>query len=75
MNESDHAELRQLIHDIRSPFSVISMGIEALRALRTDELQFNSICDTVEQEGVEKLRAKLDSLPDVIAKMLEHRSS
>lgn len=71
MNDPSHAALRKLIHDIRSPFSVISMGVEALRSLRNDEEQFNAICDTVEQEGIEKLRAKLDELPDVIAKIMQ----
>lgn len=73
MNEPEQAELRKLLHDIRSPFSIICMGVDALKALRDDEQQFNAICATIEQEGIERLREKLDALPDAIAKMTQPR--
>jgi hypothetical protein len=70
MNDSQLPDLQRLMHDIRSPFSIISMGIEALRALRDDEEQFQAMCQTIEQEGIDKLRERLDALPDQIAKLL-----
>jgi hypothetical protein len=71
MNKTEHEKLRQLIHDIRSPFSVICMGLDALRALREDEEQFLAICDTIEQEGIARMREKLDELPESIARLLQ----
>jgi K+-sensing histidine kinase KdpD len=39
-DESDLLRLRQLAHDLRTPLSVISMGLEILKQVRQDEEQF-----------------------------------
>lgn len=45
---TDHAlenqhPLRQLVHDLRTPLGVISMGLEALEFVRTDDEKFDML--------------------------------
>jgi signal transduction histidine kinase len=54
--------LRQLNHDLRSPLSTISMGIEAIRALKHDPEQIDAICDMMADQGVEAIKKILDEL-------------
>ncbi|SFJ18199.1 histidine kinase dimerization/phospho-acceptor domain-containing protein [Planctomicrobium piriforme] len=54
--------LRQLAHDLRSPLTVISMGLEALQHARKDDQEFRTLCDMIEQQGIAVLQAKLESL-------------
>lgn len=56
--------LHQFAHDLRSPLSIISMGIEAIRALKHDPSQLDTICDMMAQQGVESIKAQISQLCD-----------
>ena len=55
-------ELQQLIHDLKTPLSIISMAVEALKSVRHDDEQFAHLTKMIEDEGVKPLNAMLDSL-------------
>jgi K+-sensing histidine kinase KdpD len=59
-------EIRQLVHDLRTPLSVICMGLEVLKAVRHDEEQFSQLLQMMSAEGTQPLKAliaKLEKLP------------
>lgn len=58
------AELSQLIHDLKTPLSIISMGVEALKNVRYDGAQFDVITKMIAEEGIKPLNAMIDSLGD-----------
>jgi signal transduction histidine kinase len=62
-----HQILRKLAHDLRSPLSIISMGIEATRAMKNDPTQLDALCDMMAREGVEPLKR-------IISDLVEKRS-
>jgi signal transduction histidine kinase len=71
MTEAEHdvalhgrsfAELQQWVHDLRTPLSIISMGVEALQRVRHDEQQFDELTDMILREGVGPLNSLLDAL-------------
>ena len=51
--------VRQLVHDLRTPLSVISMGLEILKQVRHDEEQFGRVLAMISQEGVEPMKRLL----------------
>ena len=52
-------DLRQLIHDLRTPLSVIAMGLEILKQVRNDDENFNRIVAMIADEGVEPMKRML----------------
>lgn len=65
-NEELHKILRKLAHDLRSPLSIIAMGIEATRAMKNDPNQLDALCDMMAREGVEPIKR-------IIAEMVERQ--
>ena len=65
-SEQLHKILRKLAHDLRSPLSIIAMGIEATRAMKNDPSQLDALCDMMAREGVEPMKR-------LIAEMVEKR--
>lgn len=62
-NPTDKAQyLRQLGHDVKSPLTVISMGLQALKSLRLDAQEFNEVYDTIMHDGLDQLKAAVDRL-------------
>lgn len=57
-----YTELQQWIHDLRTPLSIISMGVEALQRVRLDEKQFQELTEMILSEGVTPLNLLLDAL-------------
>lgn len=55
-SEQLHKILRKLAHDLRSPLSIIAMGIEATRAMKNDPSQLDALCDMMAREGVEPIK-------------------
>jgi signal transduction histidine kinase len=55
-------ELQQLIHDLKTPLSIISMAVEALQSVRHDDAQFAHLSKMILDEGVKPLNAMIDSL-------------
>ncbi len=51
--------LGKLVHDLRTPLSVISMGLEILKQVRHDEEQFGRVLAMISQEGVEPMKRLL----------------
>jgi signal transduction histidine kinase len=58
--------LRQLTHDLRSPLSILSMGVETLKSLRADEQQFDLVCSMLSKEGIEPLKEMISRLADEV---------
>lgn len=56
------AELQQLIHDLKTPLSIISMAVEALQSVRHDDEQFAHLSKMIIDEGVTPLNAMIESL-------------
>lgn len=56
--------LRQLAHDLRTPLSIISMGVEALKSVRTDAEEFATLVAMIEDEGIARLKEALTSLAE-----------
>jgi signal transduction histidine kinase len=56
------AELQQWIHDIRTPLSIISMGVDALDRARHDDGQFVELSQMIVNEGIKPLNDLLDAL-------------
>lgn len=60
------AQLRQFAHDLLTPLSVVSMGLEILNQVRHDDEQFTRILTMIRTEGVEPLKT-------MIAEIANHR--
>lgn len=58
------AELHKWIHDLRTPLSVISMGIDALKRARHDDGQFVELTQMIDNEGIKPLVELLETLGD-----------
>lgn len=74
LTEETRLRLRKFSHDVKSPLSVIVMGLEALKNLRQDEQMFLQVYQMIEADGVENLRrivAQLDE--DLHRKLDSHR--
>ena len=56
------AELQQLIHDLKTPLSIISMAVEALQSVRNDDAMFAHLSKMILDEGVKPLNAMIDAL-------------
>ncbi len=63
-SQSYHQKLRKLAHDIRSPLSVLAMGIEAIRALKDDPAQLDALCDMMANEGITPIKNSLNQMVD-----------
>ncbi len=61
-SEQLHRILRKLAHDLRSPLSIIAMGIEATRAVKNDPTQLEALCDMMAREGVEPMKRLIADL-------------
>jgi signal transduction histidine kinase len=57
-----YAELQQWIHDLRTPLSIISMGVDALQRVRHDDQQFKELSEMIAREGIGPLNRLLDEL-------------
>lgn len=60
--DSYHQKLRQLAHDLRTPLSILVMGLEALKRLKPDDPQFKLIVEMMTREGTQPIRGFIDSL-------------
>ena len=60
--EIDPANLRKLAHDLRTPLSIISMGIEILKQVRNDDEQFQRVLTMMSSEGVGPLKRAFDEI-------------
>ena len=58
----DHSNVRKLAHDLRTPLSIISMGLEILRQVRNDDEQFNRVLSMMSSEGVYPLKRMIDEI-------------
>lgn len=59
-----HGIVRKLAHDLRSPLSIMAMGIEAVRALKSDPEQIEAICDMMAQQGIEPMKNMITEMVD-----------
>lgn len=66
VHEELHKIVRKLAHDLRSPLSIIAMGVEATRAMKNDPHQIDALCDMMAREGVEPIKR-------MIAEMVERQ--
>lgn len=57
-----YIELQQWVHELRTPLSIISMGVEALQRVRDDERQFEELSAMILHEGVRPLNELLNAL-------------
>ncbi|QDT50713.1 hypothetical protein Pan258_47930 [Symmachiella dynata] len=57
--------LRRLAHDIKSYLGVVTMGMQALELVREDPDEFAEIHKSIEEEGVEPLKAIVAQIVDV----------
>ncbi|MGN6133421.1 MAG: hypothetical protein ACTHOU_02930 [Aureliella sp.] len=60
--EQVHQLARKLAHDLRSPLSVISMGIEAIRIMKHDPIQCDALCDMMAKEGIDAMKRILEEM-------------
>ncbi len=61
-NRMSQTDLHQFVHDFRTPLSIISMGVEALKNARHDEAQFAQISMMILEEGVKPLDSMISML-------------
>jgi len=61
-NRMLHADLSLLIHDLKTPLSIISMGVEALKNSRHDDGQYAELTKMIVDEGIKPLNAMIDLL-------------
>jgi len=61
-SEAASQRLRQLAHDLRTPLSIMSMGLEVLQHVRNDDEQFGEMCRMMSREGIEKIKALIEAL-------------
>lgn len=59
---ADAGSIQQFIHDARTPLSVIVTGLEALKAVRTDEQTFDEVLRMMKTEGADRFCKLLDQL-------------
>ncbi len=57
--------LHKLAHDLRTPLSIIAMGIEAIRALKHDPAQLDAICDMMSAQGVEAIKQHINRMTEL----------
>lgn len=58
----DTANLRKLAHDLLTPLSIISMGLEILGHVRNDDEQFERMLKMMSSEGVNPLKRAIDEI-------------
>ncbi len=56
-HEERPKKLRQLEHDIKTYLGVVTMGMQALKLVREDPDEFAEMHQSIEEEGVEPLKA------------------
>ena len=61
-DERLHQTVRKLAHDLRSPLSVMAMGIEAIRIMKNDPDQCDALCEMMSREGVESMKRILEEM-------------
>ena len=62
--EVDAERFRQLIHDLRTPLSIICMGLDALKHVRHDDEQFAQILKMISSEGTGPLKEFIAGLAE-----------
>jgi|GEM_PF-3222238 len=62
VTSTEAGRLRQLAHDLRTPLSIISMGLEILKQVRHDDEQFAHMLKMITTEGVEPLKTMIADL-------------
>lgn len=60
--EQVHQIVRKLAHDLRSPLSVMAMGIEAIRIMKHDPSQCDALCEMMAKEGIESMKRILEEM-------------
>lgn len=60
--EVDPSNLRKLAHDLRTPLSIISMGLEILKQVQNDDEQFQRVLAMMSSEGVVPLKRAIDDI-------------
>jgi len=60
-NEDYEKRVRELAHDLRTPLSVICMGLQVMQSVRNDDEQFNTIHQFMDRAGKE-LTQLIDSM-------------
>lgn len=63
-----HEQLRQLEHDMKNYLGVITMGLQALEAVREDPEQFAQMSQTIDKEGIQPLKQIVTRLVDVASR-------
>jgi len=66
-------ELRQLAHNIQTPLSVISMGLEAIKAVPPGSAEFNTMLGMMRDSGVEELKTAISQLVEAACRDDETR--
>ena len=61
-DERLHQIIRKLAHDLRSPLSVMAMGIEAIRIMKNEPDQCDALCEMMAREGVESMKRILEEM-------------
>ncbi len=64
-NKGRKEQLRQLQHDMKTYLGVVTMGLQALEAVREDPEEFAELSQTIVQEGVEPLKQIVAEIVDV----------
>ena len=60
--EQLHQTVRKLAHDLRSPLSVMAMGIEAIRIMKNDPTQCEALCEMMSREGIDSMKRILEEI-------------
>lgn len=63
--EKHRKQLRQLEHDMKSYLGVVTMGMQALKLVREDPEEFTEMHKSIEEEGVEPLKAIVAQIVDL----------
>ena len=58
-------DARALVHEVKNDLSIISMGLQALRAMHTNPDQVLAILDTIEHDGLARLQESVEALVDL----------
>jgi hypothetical protein len=56
------SDYRQLAHDIKSQLAVVSLGMEALKGVRSNADEFASVMESIRRDGVEPLKQSVSDL-------------
>ena len=59
--------VRKLAHDLRTPLSILSMGIEAIRVMKNDPAQCDMLCEMMAKEGIESMKRIIEEMVNVRA--------